>query len=76
VSLSTVTYIKLYIILVIGFLDSSSLTIKSIAINAYSSFSVNNNISSLYSLCVAVLDLLQVLHSLTTCSTILEMDKK
>jgi hypothetical protein len=76
VSWFTVTYIKLYIIPVIGSFNSSSLTIKSIAINVYSSFGVNSNISNLYSLCVAVLNLLQILYSLTTLFAILEIKGK
>jgi hypothetical protein len=76
VSLFIVTYIKLHIILVISSLNSSNLTIKSIAIDTYSSFSINSNISSLYSLCVAVLDLLHTSHSLTTCFVILEIKGK
>jgi hypothetical protein len=69
ISQSVITSIKLYTVFVIGFLDFSSLTIKSNAIDFQALSVVSGGWSSLYSTCQFDLLLLYKSHSITVLST-------
>ena len=76
VSLSMITRIELYSTPVNRSLESRSLTMKSKAINFYTSFGTSVNMSCLYGKCLLDFDLLQMSHSLTTVSTYFLIPRK